>query len=163
MRQTVLEEIRRTYFSPADDCQTALLNFVQTARHMIRVCDFTFNLVPLADLLIAKYQAGVDVRLVLDRTEAGIPSEKPLVTQLRAAGVPLVAGTSERHRIMHMKYLVVDDVWVLSGSFNFSATAELEANFIDIENNALRAQAFLDDWQRLWDWISRNEPVKEAP
>lgn len=159
----MLSQTRYTYYSPDDDCQAPLLAFVAAAQHSIRLADFTYNFHPLTEALIARHLAGVDVALVLDRTEGGIASERPEVAALQAAGVPLVLGTSSRHRIMHQKFIVADDVWVLSGSFNFSATAELESNFVDVEENPLRAVAFLAAWQRIHDWIAANEPQPAPP
>ena len=154
----MIEITQQTFFAPDDDCEAALLAFVAGAEHAVRLADYGFNLATLTDLLIRQHQASVDVRLVLDRTEAGGSSERPIVAELRAAGIPLVVGTSERHHIMHHKFIVVDGVRVLSGSYNFTHTAALESNYFDIIVNPLRAQAFLDAWQRLWDWISANEP-----
>lgn len=158
----MLEIVQRTYFSPDDPCEAVLLAFVQTAKTGVRVADYSFNLTQLVDILINQHAAGIDVQLVLDRSQAAGKSERPIVAELRAAGVPLVVGTSDKHRIMHQKFLVIDGVSVLSGSYNFTHTASLESNYFDIIQNPLRAEAFTAAWQRIWDFISANEP-QERP
>lgn len=161
----MLKISQETYFSPQDDCEAALIAFVQSAEISVRVADYSFNLQSLTDTLIAQHAAGIDVQLVLDRSQAAGKSERPIIAELRAAGVPLVVGTSDKHRIQHQKFVVVDGIAVLSGSYNFTHTASLENNYFDIAHNPLRAQAFADAWQKMWDWISANEPqpAQETP
>lgn len=158
----MLKISQETYFAPDDDCEAALLAFVASATHTVRIADYSFNLESLTDTLIRQHAAGLDVQLVLDRSQAAGSSERPIVAELRAAGVPLVVGTSDRHRIMHNKFVIVDDVAVLSGSYNFTHTASLESNYFDIAHNPLRAQAFGAVWQQIHDWISANEPQDAA-
>lgn len=156
---------QETYFAPDDDCEAALLAFIASATHTVRIADYSFNLESLTDTLIRQHAAGIDVQLVLDRSQAAGSSERPIVAELRAAGVPLVVGTSDKHRIQHQKFVVIDGIAVLSGSYNFTHTASLENNYFDIAHNPLRAQAFTDAWQKMWNWISANEPqpTQETP
>lgn len=154
----MLDQTRQTFFSPDDDVLGAFLKFIGSAQKLIRIADYSFNLAPLVDLLIAKHQAGVDVALVLDRTQAAGTTEKPQVERLRAAGVPLRIGTSSKRKIMHCKFAVVEEDWVSSGSWNYTGTASDENNVLDLEHNATRATAFLAYWQEMWDWISQNQP-----
>lgn len=153
----MLKISQETYFSPDEDCEAVLIAFVQSAKISVRLADYSFNLQSLTDTLIAQYAAGIDVQLVLDKSQAAGSSERPIVAELRAAGVPLVVGTSDKHRILHSKFLVVDGIAVLSGSYNFTHTASLENNYFDIAHNPLRAQAFTDAWQTMHDWIETHE------
>ena len=157
----MLDNTRKTYFSPQDDTLKAFLAFVRTAKHKIRVADYSFNLEPLVDLLIEKQRAGIDVQLVLDKSQSAGASEKPAIKRLHTAKVPMVLGTSDKHKIMHNKFTVVDDEWVQSGSWNYTNAASDEDNFFDIEHSAERAKFFTDDWQRMYDWIRRNIPQKD--
>ncbi|HVU59728.1 MAG TPA: phospholipase D-like domain-containing protein [Candidatus Saccharimonadales bacterium] len=154
----MLDNTRKTYFSPQDDTLRAFLAFIQSAGHRIRIADYSFNLDPLVDILIAKQKAGVDVQLVLDRSQSAGVSEKPEIKKLDKSQVPFVVGTSSRHKIMHNKFTIVDDAWVQSGSWNYTNAASDEDNFFDIEHSIDRARVFTTDWQKMYDWISQNEP-----
>ncbi len=154
----IINSTRMTYFSPEADTISAFLDFIKTAQRKIRLADYSFNLEPLVELLIQKHQEGVDVSLVLDRSQAAGPSERPIIQQLKDGGVPLVVGTSSAHKIMHNKFTVVDDEWVQSGSWNYTGTAAKEDNFFDIEHSLDRAAVFNNKWQKMFDWISANEP-----
>ena len=156
--ETMLDNTRKTYFSPQDDTLKAFLAFIATAQKKIRVADYSFNLDPLVELLIKKHKAGVDVRLVLDRSQSSGPTEQPEIKKLRAAGLRFVIGTSDKHKIMHNKFTIIDDAWVQSGSWNYTNAASDEDNFFDIEHSTDRAAFFTADWQKMYDWISKNEP-----
>lgn len=153
----MLDNTRKTYFSPQDDTLQAFLSFIQSAKKKIRVADYSFNLEPLVDLLIEKHKSGVDVKLVLDKSQSKGVTEKPAIAKLQKAKVPFVVGTSIKHKIMHNKFTILDDEWVQSGSWNYTVAASDEDNFFDIEHSVDRANFFTADWQHMFDWISENE------
>lgn len=154
---------RTIYFSPQDDTTDAFLAFIKTAKKSIRLADFSFNLVPLVDLLIQMFKAGIDIQLVLDRSQSAGKTEVPEVAALRAAGIPMQIGTSEDHKIMHNKFTVIDGEVAQYGSWNYTAVASDEDNFFVIDYEAVVAQAFTDDWQKMFDWIKANESQTPAP
>lgn len=154
----MIEQSVKVYFSPDDNVQQAVLDLVSSAAKSIRLADYSFNLVPLVDILIAKQAAGLDIKLVLDKSQAAGSTEKPEVVRIKAAGIPLVIGTSDEHHIMHSKYVVIDGQAVGYGSYNFTKVAEEESNVFVIETNAAVAAAFSQNWQAMWDWISQHEP-----
>ena len=153
----MLDNTRKTYFSPQDDTLAAFLQFIDTAQKKIRIADYSFNLEPLVDILIAKHKKGVDVKLVLDKSQSSGEAEQPAIAKLRQAKVDLVIGTSTKHKIMHNKFSIIDDAWVQSGSWNYTNAASDEDNFFDIEHSVDRATFFTVDWQKMYDWISKHE------
>lgn len=153
----MIDATRKTLFAPYDDAESALLELVRAAKTKIRLADYSYNLENLTQALIERHNSGVDVSLVLDKSQAGGKTEVPKVAELKAAGIPMVIGTSEQHKIMHSKFVVIDSSIVASGSYNFTGTAEHEDNFLDIEHSGDRAAAFTDNWQKMHDWILANE------
>ena len=112
----------------------------------------------IVELLIAQHNQGLDVALVLDKTQATGTYEMPEITKLKQAGVPMMIGTSSQRKIMHNKFTVLDDEWVQSGSWNYTNSASKEDNFFDIEHSPTRAVQFTIYWQKMWDWIKQNDP-----
>ena len=104
----------KTYFRPDDDTQQVMLDFASSAQKSILIADYSFTCAPLTDILVKKHAAGVDVRLVLDKTEAAGKAEKVQLAKLMAAGVSFEVGTSQRHRAMHLKVMIVDGISVIS-------------------------------------------------
>lgn len=146
-----------TGFSPFDDCKKMLLDFVSSAQSKIRIADYSFNMDELVELLIEKKQAGLDVELILDKSQSGGGTEIPEIKKLKDAGVSYVIGTSEKHRIMHLKVVIVDDAAVGFGSYNFTEVAELESNVFHIEYDENLAAAFSNDWNRTYTFITQSE------
>lgn len=146
-----------TYFSPDDDTQTEFLNFIRATKQHLRIAVYGLHLPPLIDALINLHQSGVDVAIVCDHTQARGTAENPEIHQLLASGVPLLEGTSSKHKIMHHKFAVGDKAAVLSGSWNFSQSASEENNYFDVIESPERAALFLSKWQEMWDWIKTHE------
>jgi phosphatidylserine/phosphatidylglycerophosphate/cardiolipin synthase-like enzyme len=144
----------KTYFSPDDDTEKVMLDFAASARNSILIADYSFTSAPLTDILIKEHAAGVDVRLVLDKTEAAGKAEKVQLAKLTAAGVPFEVGTSQHHRAMHLKVMIVDRKSVMSGSYNFTATAKEQNNTFDITTDPERAAKFVGIWKEIWDWMA---------
>ena len=149
----MIDLTRKLYLTPYDDAQAPLLELLNSAQKKIRLADYSFNLEPVVQILIEKYKSGVDVQLVLDKSQAGGKTEVPEITQLKEANVPMKIGSSSKGKIMHLKVVIVDDQIVGSGSYNFTGTADLEDNFFDVESNQERAQAFTNYWQKVHDFI----------
>ena len=150
-----------TYFSPDDDTQAAFLQFIQAVQSHLRIAIYGMHLPPLIDDLIALHKRGVDVALVCDSTQAAGKYEHPEILQLLDAGIPLLVGTSTRHRILHHKFAVRDKNTVLAGSWNFSESSSMEDNYFDIVQSSDRAALFLSKWQEMWDWVDSHEKSKQ--
>lgn len=148
----------QTYFSPDDDTQAVFLRFLQQAQTSIYIAIYGFHLPPAQDLLIAKAQAGVPVAIIMDHTQADGKYEAPEVQHLIQGGCAVTIGSSEKHHIMHHKFAVVDDLHVLAGSWNFSQSASLEDNFLQITSNTDHAALFIAKWHEMHDWMHQYEP-----
>jgi phosphatidylserine/phosphatidylglycerophosphate/cardiolipin synthase-like enzyme len=135
------------HFSPKGGCQDAIIAHIKSAKKTVRLAAYGFTSQPIADALIERKNAGVDVQLVLDRTDRSEPGTK--APALNAAGVAL--RLDAKHTIMHNKYIVVDGVAVENGSYNFTTAAEnANAENCLIEHNTALAQAYEADWNVHW-------------
>lgn len=154
-----LPDGRVFYFSPGDTTIQPILDLVTEAEKSIYIWDYSFNLVSLADTLVAKHKAGVEVYLTLDKSQSAGSTEAPEVTQLREAGIPLVIGTSDLHQIIHDKVVIVDGAKVLYGSFNLTGIAAKEVNNYCIDPEIGVVNAY---WQAnclVTNWCIENEPT----
>jgi phosphatidylserine/phosphatidylglycerophosphate/cardiolipin synthase-like enzyme len=95
---------------PDEDLAAAL----DAARLSIDMAIYDLDLWSIRDALLAAHERGVPVRLVVESDNAGGAE----LSQLAAAGIPLVADTSPN--FMHHKFVVIDGYEVWSGSSNFT-------------------------------------------
>lgn len=154
---SMINNTRITYFSPYQDVEHPLVAAINQATKKIRLADYSYNDPAVTQALIDAKNRGIDVSLVLDKSQSRGKTEIPEVEKLKTAGVPLVIGTSDEHKIIHVKYVIIDDLIVVSGSYNFTTAAEAEDNFMDIEYSTERATAFTQNWIVVHDWVASND------
>lgn len=147
-----------TYVSPTDDCQSALLDAVDHATKSITILCYAFTDGALTDLLKAKHAAGVKVEMVVDRTQAAGATQKPIMAELAAAGIPVIIARSPAGGINHQKVIVVDaelgadhpDCFCISGSYNFSgAQAQHQENTMRTVNDPQLCDLYLTEYDRV--------------
>ncbi len=110
----------QVYFSPKGGCTDAVVNNLNNAEKSIFVQAYSFTSDPIADALVAAYERGVKVKVLLDKSQRGGKGSKLGV--LAGAGIPVSIDT--KHAIAHDKVMIIDGDIVLTGSFNFTNAAE---------------------------------------
>lgn len=134
------------YFSPHGGCTEAVVDAIGKGQSLILVQAYSMTSVPIRDALLAAHARGVQVRVISDRTnEHGRGS---ITHDLQSAGIEVVYD--EVHRIAHNKVMVVDGDAVLTGSFNWTASAEnSNAENLIILRGAALAQVYAERWEEL--------------
>jgi phosphatidylserine/phosphatidylglycerophosphate/cardiolipin synthase-like enzyme len=138
-----------TAFAPSPQAIELVEGTINGAEKSIHLAAYSFTSQKVTDALLRAHKRGVDVRMILDKSQVKKPRQ--VILDLHAAGIPI--RVSYKYAIMHNKYIIVDKETVETGSFNFTASAEKRnaENVIVIRNNPRLAKRYLVDWQRLWD------------
>jgi len=107
-------------FSPGGHCTQLVEAVIAKAQEVILVQAYYFTSAAIADALIAAHQRGVTVQVLVDQSQLTYKQSqvKRLVAQGIAVSVDKVAG------IAHNKIMIVDEDYVLTGSFNWTQAAE---------------------------------------
>jgi len=133
------------YFSPVDNVMDKLVAEVQGAQKSIRFMIFTFTDEDLANAMIARYQAGVDTKGVIEDRGASEGSLVPLY----CSKVPVEEDGNKY--TMHHKIIIIDENTVITGSFNFTKSADHENDDnVLIIHNADLAKLYLQEFDRIW-------------
>lgn len=132
------------YFSPVDHVMDKLVGFVNSAQKSIRFMIFTYTANDLANAMIARYKAGVDVAGVIENRGASQGSLVPLA----CAKVPVKVDGNKY--TMHHKVIIIDERIVITGSFNFTKSADTanDDNMLIINDPAI-AQQYLAEFNRV--------------
>lgn len=142
----VLHEARvAVYFSPRGGAEDAIVSAVGSAQRSIRVLAYSFTSKSIATALVAAGSRGVDVEIIVDK---GQPNAKGGQAQAVAgAGIPVLVDRA--HAIAHNKVMIIDDVRLVTGSFNFTQGAETRnaENLLVFDAPELAAQ-YLADYAR---------------
>ena len=117
--------ILRTFYAPVDDVAGALAALIDSATHSVVVAMYGFTDPRLADALRHKLIAeNVFVQLTLDASQAAGAHEAALLKREEYPATSIAIGHSERGAIMHLKLCVVDGRYTVSGSTNWSVSAQ---------------------------------------
>jgi phosphatidylserine/phosphatidylglycerophosphate/cardiolipin synthase-like enzyme len=136
------------YFSPDDGVLNHILAWVNKAQQSIYFLAYSFTSDALAEALLARAAAGVEVMGVFeaDQYSANIGTE---FDRLSEAGLQVRLDGNPNH--MHHKVLIIDEHIVITGSYNFSASAEQrnDENLLVIDDAAL-ARLYLAEFQSIF-------------
>jgi phosphatidylserine/phosphatidylglycerophosphate/cardiolipin synthase-like enzyme len=135
-------------FSPEDNAVSNLIALVNDAQTSIRFLAFSFTDYPLAQAMIARAQAGADVQGVFETFGSNSPRSE--LKTMWCAG--LSVRQDGNGSFLHDKVIIIDNSIVVTGSLNFSSSAdeENEENVIIIDNPEIAA-LYLQEYQKLWD------------
>jgi phosphatidylserine/phosphatidylglycerophosphate/cardiolipin synthase-like enzyme len=150
----------RVWFSPKGGCRSEVCNVIDGATKSLDVVCFQLRDSHIRDSLINAHNRGVVVRIVADRTQQS-PKSSDCYT-LSCAGV--MVFIDPKHAIQHNKYIIQDGARVLTGSFNFTSSAEYNnaENLLEISDSQLAA-AYEENFQLhlSHSWDLQNPPIAQ--
>ncbi len=132
------------YFSPNGGCTEAVVNALSKAKASAYVQAYSFTSTLIAKALVEAHKRGVHIEVVLDKSQR---TEKYSEADfLFHAGI--ATYIDGEHRIAHNKVMVIDGETVITGSFNFTKSAEAEnAENLLIIKNAELAKKYAENWK----------------
>ena len=141
LHQTAAE----VYFSPKGGAEAAIIRTVGQTKRDIRVLAYSFTSALIDDALEAAHKRGARVTVILDKSQ--ITAKGGRLRSLQKAGVPVFIDAT--HAIAHNKVMILDGRRVITGSFNFTRSAEERnaENLLILRNRAL-SKKYLQDFGR---------------
>ena len=137
------------YFSPDDNVLKHILALVGGAQQSVDFMAYSFTSDALAEALLVRAAAGVEVRGVFEANQysANVGTE---FDHLLDGGLPVRLDGNPDH--MHHKVIIIDGQTVITGSYNFSANAEEtnDENLLVIHSPDVAA-LFLEEFQRVYN------------
>jgi len=134
-------------FAAEDEVASHLVPLIQSAQSSIRFMAFSFTHDDIGAAMLARAKAGVDVKGIFETR--GSETEYSEMPGLYCAGVPVRQDGNPG--TFHHKVFVIDDQTVVTGSFNFSSSADEsnDENVIIVTNGDIAAQ-YLQEFERRW-------------
>jgi phospholipase D len=132
-------------FSPEGQCTNGIVSAIEDAKTSIFVMAYSFTSLQIAQALVDAYERGVDVKILIDKSQ--IRNKYSHLQSFSKKGIPVlidpVAG------IAHNKTMILDDRFVLTGSFNWSKAANSKnaENILLIDDPSL-AKIYKENWVR---------------
>ncbi len=141
-----------TCFSPLGHCDQVMTSWIASAEKSLDGAIYGLTDEKIARALVQAKLRGVKVRVVHDKTQAA--GKRDVSDLLRSAGIPIRIQRGSKGGILHHKFLILDDRYVLTGSFNWTsnATQRNDENFVVLDDQAPR---FKREFERLWNRSTR--------
>ena len=142
------------FFFPSKPNVTKLANYITRAKKTLDVCVFNITNDDLANAVIARHKAGVKVRIISD--DQTMENKGNDVQRFADAGIPTEVDPAPEYH-MHNKFAIVDSVFVITGSFNwtFQAGSHNQEN-ICILDNPYFIERYNGEFNKLWAGFSHN-------
>ena len=140
-------EVLGLYFTPPANAAAAVVEVIDQSHTEVLVQAYGFTHNGIAQALIRAHARGVQVRVLLDQKSE---ASNRYVIDLMVAN-DLVWRQDGKHAIAHNKVIVIDNHIVITGSFNFTNSAQTRnaENLLVLKSNELAAQ-YKKNWQTHW-------------
>jgi phosphatidylserine/phosphatidylglycerophosphate/cardiolipin synthase-like enzyme len=138
------ERAWEVFFSPRGGAERAAVRALTNAKRSVFVQAYSFTNTAIARALVDAHRRGIDVEVILDRSNR--TAHYSAATFLGNAGISTAIDAA--HEIAHNKIMVVDEEVVITGSFNFTNSAETRnaENLLVIRDRELAAR-YLANWR----------------
>jgi phosphatidylserine/phosphatidylglycerophosphate/cardiolipin synthase-like enzyme len=117
----------RTLWSPTDDVHGMLVALLTSARHSVVLSMYALTDTEMGGLLGSKLRdPSIYVQISLDSSQALGTTEAKVLASLRHddLGNSIAIGQSAKHAISHVKVMIVDGLYTISGSTNWTMSGE---------------------------------------
>jgi phosphatidylserine/phosphatidylglycerophosphate/cardiolipin synthase-like enzyme len=141
-------EVVGIYFTPPSDVAAAVIEVIDQGQSEVLVQAYGFTHNGIAQALVRAHARGVKVKVLLDaKTDA---TNRFVTDLLVSQQIPLRLDAG--HAIAHNKVIVVDGELVITGSFNFTNSAQTRnaENLLVLKSTEL-ADSYKSNWQNHWN------------
>ena len=130
-------------FTPPQDCVRLITDVIDQARNTIYMQAYGLTHPEIINSLIKANKRGVEVRILLDRSN--LTQKYSKIDELKQAGIEV--GIDKVAGIAHNKIIIADDYKVVTGSFNLTVSAaKRNAENILIIQDSNIARSYLENW-----------------
>jgi phosphatidylserine/phosphatidylglycerophosphate/cardiolipin synthase-like enzyme len=111
-------------FSPGGDCANVVIRWIKLATSSLHVLIYSFTLNQVSDAIVSAKNRGVEVKIVMERNNANESGAE--YSRLKNDGIDIRLDSNPSS--MHDKVAIIDGRIEITGSFNWTATANSRNN-----------------------------------
>jgi mitochondrial cardiolipin hydrolase len=140
------------FFSPEDNCSGVIINLINRATKKIDICVFTITNNNISRAIKKAADRGVKIRIITDNDKAHDKGSD--IYSLAKKGIDVVVDVENQW--MHHKFAIFDRKIVLSGSYNWTRSANNQNENIIIINDGNVMLRFELEFNKLWGKFKSN-------
>ena len=147
-RDKVSQNAAEVYFSPGDDCPAVIRRLLEKAERCVDICVFTITDNQISDTIRDVATRDIQVRIITDNDKS--LDAGSVIQRLINLGIPVRIDQTEHH--MHHKYAVFDQTTTLTGSYNWTRSADKhnDENFLVTDEPRI-TRAYNGHFEQLWE------------
>lgn len=107
-------------FTPGQNCTSLIETAIVNAEKSVFIHAYSFTSEPIANALLRAREKGVDVIILVDKSQ--VKDKHTKVWHLKARGIKVLVDALPG--IAHNKVMIIDDKRVITGSFNWTNAAQ---------------------------------------
>jgi competence ComEA-like helix-hairpin-helix protein len=137
------------YFSLYDNPELIIIRNIDDAKEFINIAMYTFTDREIAQAIIRAKDRGVDIKIYLDRSQVNAKYSKSRYFVNNAIeGIRI----SSNNYIMHNKFAILDNKIVITGSYNWTASAgeRNDENLLVIDDKNI-IEKYQNQFNNLWN------------
>ncbi|HOY32230.1 MAG TPA: phospholipase D-like domain-containing protein [Bacteroidales bacterium] len=147
VREPVAAAKPEVYFSPGEGCRKRIRQAILDAKKTLDICVFTISDNFISEALMSAQNNGIHIRIITDDDKCY--DEGSDIHRLSETNISI--RTDNRPALMHNKFVVIDKVRTITGSYNWTRTAAMEngENIVVLSDTDV-ANAYLATFEKLW-------------
>lgn len=134
----------KVFFNPNEDCIKGIIKEIEVGTREILVQSYSFSSIPIRNALINAQKRGAKVDIIFDKDEQKNQNYKAAKSFSKTGVTVYLDGN---HAAAHNKVIIIDRETVITGSFNFTNTAETKnaENVLVVKSKTL-AGLYAENW-----------------
>lgn len=144
----------KVYFPPG--CEPIILDLIDNSKETINIQCYSFSSKPIVDALVRAKQRGVKIQIIVCHTRIREFGSRIY----EAMANDIYVRVDANHAIAHNKIIIVDNQTVITGSYNFSYSAEHHnAENMLILTRKEDGDKVINDYIRNFDYHSKHAKI----
>ena len=137
------------YFSLYDDPESIIIKSIDDSKEFINIAMYTFTDREIAQAIIRAKDRGVNIKIYLDRSQVNAKYSKS--RYFINNGIKDIRISSNSY-IMHNKFAVIDNKIIITGSYNWTASAgeRNDENLLVIDDKNI-IEKYQNQFNNLWN------------
>ena len=134
-------------FTPEGNCRELILSEIEDAKKTLDIAIYSLTNLEISSALVAAKSRGIDIRVITDNEQSQNQYSK--AQYLADSGIPV---RYDGYGYMHHKFAIIDNAMVITGSYNWSNSAETrnDENVVFIRSRDV-AETYTSEFDRLWE------------
>lgn len=139
------------FFSPGEECREAIIRQINDSVSRLKICVFTISDDTITQAILTAHKKGRDIKVITDNDKSlDMGSD---IERLAREGIDVKIDNTSNH--MHHKFMVSDDRFLITGSYNWTqSAARYNHENIVLTNEAKAVKSFLHEFDQLWREMS---------